>query len=140
MAWLDFQPKTVEGLSVKGGKFKNPFYKPGESELVWDSDLNPEGGVATLKRDFDDVSLMLLGAGMWIEERSSKKDSWMGAGQGILRFHTNENKSNVAVGGSYFGYVNVKGFGAFFDSDEPLGNSVDTLGQYLKTVRRLSNT
>ena len=30
-----------------------------------------------------------------------------------------------------FNYVNAAGYGSFFDSEDPLGNSVDTLGNYI---------
>ena len=41
MAYLKIKPEQIPGLSLSGGKFKNPFYKPGKSELIWDSDFNP---------------------------------------------------------------------------------------------------
>lgn len=129
-AYLEMKPSFAPGLVVRGGKFDNPFFKPGESELLWDSDLNPEGGVATWTKGDDQVTLMLIGSGLWIEERSSGEDSWMGAGQAIVDFKFAQGKSSVAVGGSVFDYVNTVGFSPFFDG-EPKGNSVDTLDHYV---------
>jgi len=131
LAYFQAQHHALSGLTVTGGKFNNPFFKPGGSELIWDSDWNPEGGVASFKRDIDNVSLTLIGAGLWINE-SSSDDSYMAAAQGVVRFRFDEKKSSLAVGGGYFNYANTEGFEAFYESDDPKGNSlaavVDTLG------------
>ncbi|MCK4460483.1 MAG: putative porin, partial [candidate division Zixibacteria bacterium] len=110
--------------NVKGGKFKNPFFKPGKSELIWDGDWNPEGGVAAFKKKSGDFDLTLIGAGLWIDERSSSDDSYIAAGQAVGRIHFNEKKSHVAIGGSIFNYVNAEGFEPFFDHDDAMGNSI----------------
>lgn len=34
-------------VTMVGGKFKNPLWEP--ADLIWDSDINPEGGALTLK-------------------------------------------------------------------------------------------
>ncbi len=114
---------ATPGLTVRGGKFRNPFFKPGSSELVWDSDWNPEGGAVTFERDVDRFSVMLMGCGLWIDERSSGDDSYIAAGQAVGRFHFNEKKSGLAFGGCYFNYANTEGFEPFYDPDDPLGNS-----------------
>jgi hypothetical protein len=127
MAYFETKPAFASGLSVKGGKFGNPFFKPGKSELIWDSDYNPEGGVATFQHTKDNVSVNLIGAGLWIEERSSGDDSWMGGGQGVVRIDVNEGNSSVAVGGSYFNYVNAERYEPFYQADDSKGNSVVAL-------------
>lgn len=123
--------KGVEGLKVIGGKMKNPFFKPGKSELIWDGDVNSEGGVATYQKAIDNFVLTMTGAGFWIDERSSSDDSYIAAGQGVARFNFNDKKSTVAVGGSIFSYTNAKDFEPFFEADDPMGNTdythVDTL-------------
>jgi hypothetical protein len=131
LAYLNFSPKRIEGLEIQGGKFKNPFFKPGKSELIWDSDWNPEGGVATFERDFSDVSITLIGAGLWIDERSDADDSWLAAGQGVLHYKFNEKKTGLAFGAGFFNYVNSAGFDPFYDADDPMGNSIDDDSLYL---------
>jgi hypothetical protein len=137
LAYFETKHEAIPGLKTKGGKFKNPFFKPGESELLWDSDCNPEGGAATFQEDFQNLSLTLIGAGLWIEERSSDKDSWLAAGQAVVRYHLNDKKSSVAVGGGFFNYVNTAGFEPFFDSEEPMGNTVDDSGRYVNDYELL---
>jgi hypothetical protein len=123
-------------LVVQGGKFKNPFYKPGGSELLWDSDLNPEGGVISWTGNTGGGSLLLLGSGLWIEERSSGDDSWMAAGQGIITYRSAEGVPRIALGGGFFQYRNAAGFPPFYDG-EPMGNTLDTLGHYCHDYEQL---
>jgi len=124
LAYFQTTHDAFPGLTITGGKFKNPFFKPGSSQLIWDSDWNPEGGVISLMKGSDNFSLTLTGAGLWIDERSSGDDSYLAAGQGVARFHLNEKKTSVAVGGSFFNYVNAQGFEPFFDNEDAMGNSV----------------
>ena len=130
LAYLEIKPQAIEGLSIRGGKFKNPFFKPGKSELIWDGDMNPEGGVFAFKKDLQSISITVITAGFWIEERSSDDDSWMAAGQGLFTYNMNDKKSGITAGAGFFNYVNTVGFEPFFDADDPAGNTVDTLGLY----------
>lgn len=131
--------KGVEDLKVVGGKMKNPFFKPGKSELIWDSDLNPEGGAATFQKAIDNFVLTLTGAGVWIDERSSSDDSYIAAGQAVGRLYFNEKKSNLTFGGSIFNYVNSKGYEPFFDHEDPMGNSTVLFGDNGDTVLHYAN-
>lgn len=124
LAYFEAYHNATPGLTITGGKFKNPFFRPGSSQLIWDSDWNPEGGAATYKRDVDQFSIMLIGSGLWIDERSSGDDSYIAAGQAVGRFHFNEKKSSIAFGGGYFNYANTEGFEPFYDPDDLLGNSL----------------
>lgn len=130
LAYFEIKPQTLPGFIIQGGKFHNPFFKPGSSELLWDSDLNPEGGLLSWQTQSEPLSLRLIGSGLWIDERSSDKDSWMAAGQGILVFNLKPQNTKVSVGGGFFDFVNAAGYTAFFDG-EPMGNSVDSLDRYL---------
>ena len=130
LAYLTMKPTFAEGLTVTAGKFKNPYFKPGKSELLWDSDLNPEGGVLNYTNQLDNFDITVIGAGLWIEERSSGKDSWLGAGQAVLGFNFNEKKSGVKFGAGMFNYVNVKMYRPFYD-DDAFGNSIDDYGTYM---------
>ncbi|MCP4584227.1 MAG: hypothetical protein GY839_21655 [candidate division Zixibacteria bacterium] len=137
LAYFKIQPEQIPGLSVTTGKFKNPFFKPGKSELVWDSDFNPEGGVANFSNKVDNITVTLIGAGLWIDERSANSDSWIAAGQCIVESRTKDNKSSLAAGGGFYNYANSKGFEPFYDSDEPMGNSMDDNDNYLVEFRIL---
>ncbi len=135
-AYLEMTPDFAPGLIVEGGKFETPFFKPGESELLWDSDLNPEGGAANWTGGGKDIKLELIGAGLWIEERSSQKNSWLAAGQAVLEYEMPDGKGSFAVGSGFFDYENTVGFEPFYN-DEPMGNTVDTLGHYVDKYQLL---
>jgi hypothetical protein len=137
MAYLEITPKWQPELIITAGKFKNLFYKAGSSELLWDSDMNPEGALADYTVSGKEYTFTLIGAGLWIDERSSDKNSWMAAGQAMFRYHIDKKKTNIALGGGWFNYVNALGFEPFFDSGEPMGNSVDANGLYLNDYELL---
>ncbi len=40
LAYAKYQPKAFKGFTVVGGKMKNPFV---HTNMIWDSDVNPEG-------------------------------------------------------------------------------------------------
>lgn len=124
MAYFNFNHEKAPALTVTAGKFKNPFYKAGKSELIWDSDWNPEGGVVNIKKADNSYELNLLGAGLWIEERSSSDDSYLAAAQGNAKFKFNDKKSSVTFSAGFFNYVNTQGFEFFYDDEDPMGNSV----------------
>jgi len=124
LAYFQTTHEKVSNLTLIGGKFKNPFLKPGKSELVWDSDWNPEGGAIKFKKNLDGVTLQAVGAGLWIEERSKDDDSYLLAGQAMARFHMNEKQSSIAVGGGFFNYGNAAGYPTFVEKGDSFGNSM----------------
>jgi len=136
LAYFSMTHEAVPGLTVTAGKFKSPFFSPGKSELIWDSDLNPEGGTASFEHSADNLKITLIGAGLYAEERSSNDDSWIGAGQGVAEYDMNDGKSKVVVGGGLFHYENAEGFEPFFDGKSK-GNSIDTLGRYMNEYNLL---
>jgi len=80
--WIDqvYKPAFAPGLEIGGGKFKNPSV---HTEIVWDSDVNPEGAYekysCTGWKYFE--SFVTLGQ-MWIYERKREKDASLLAWQG----------------------------------------------------------
>lgn len=139
LAYFEAYHPELPGITVTAGKFKNPFFKPGSSELIWDSDWNPEGGVVSFNAKSDNSAFTLSGAGLWIDERSSGDDSWLGAIQGVATFKMNEDKTSLAVGGSFFSYVNAEGFSPFFDDEDPMGNSVTVIHDEGEEVLQYAN-
>jgi hypothetical protein len=140
MAYLETEHDKLPGFTLTAGKFENPFFKPGSSELVWDSDWNPEGGVFQYEKSAEQVTVTLIGAGLWIDERSSDDDSYLAAAEGLLRYDFAGDMTSLAVGGAYYNYVNTEGFEFFYDG-ESMGNSVavDTVfdGDEIEEIRQL---
>ena len=126
LAYFEYKPSKLKGLKVVGGKFKNSFFKPGKSELIWDGDLNLEGGAFNYHSEKDNFNFNLTGAGLWIDESSSGDNVSLLAGQGGAILYFNEKKSSVAIGSSYFIYNNIKNHTALYEVDDPKGNSSET--------------
>ncbi len=130
IARFEYKPAQLKGFSLQAGKFPNPFYRAGKSELIWDVDLHPEGSAVVYTRSSGDINFDLRGAGLWINERSSEADTWLAGVQGIIGMTQADDRPGISVGLSYFLYGNVVGQEPFFESDEPMGNTVDEDGNY----------
>lgn len=124
LAYFEIRSKSFPGFTLDAGKMKNPFFRPGSTQLIWDSDLNPEGGALSFKHSANEnVSFDAVGSGLWVVERSAAKDSWIAAGQARINFKTTDKKTDFVLGGSYFDYVNAQGYQFFYDMSNPFGNS-----------------
>jgi len=128
LAYFEMNLTALSGLKLIGGKATNQFYRPGNSELIWDSDLRHEGLIANYKIEFDHRTLQLIGAGLWITERSDDDNSYLAAGQAVLTHNFLDHEGSVTFGGSYFFYVNTKGLPTFYDYYSGKGNSVTPYG------------
>jgi len=122
--------KAVDGLTVKGGKFKNPFYKPVKSELLWDSDFRPEGLALQYKKN----NLFFNGGWFYLEERSKADDSFLLGSQ--LGYSTILNGTKMTIGTGYFAYTEVKELSlSDFDyleaEGDSFGNTLDAEGKFV---------
>ena len=124
LAYFDWVT-PIEGLTVTGGKFENPFRRAGGNGLLWDSDLRPEGGAIIFNRG----ALTATAVALWTEESSNDDDSFVLASQFGWRQALGDDVRLLA-GVGYYNFVDTKGEPVFFDGD-PRGNSVDAFGNYL---------
>ncbi|MFC1781244.1 putative porin [Planctomycetota bacterium] len=109
LAYFNWHPAEEERLNVFGGKMKNPFYKVGSNELIWDSDLNPEGLAAQYVWTLSDTDqLFLNGSGFWVDESSLDVDTSLWGTQAYWK-HTISNPDYVLAGASYYDYGNLQG-------------------------------
>ncbi|HMP76793.1 MAG TPA: putative porin [Kiritimatiellia bacterium] len=107
LAYLDWHPATISGLHVIGGKMENPFLRV--SDLVWDSDLNPEGLAIKHTLGGDGLDLRLSAGSFWVEERSATSDDAMLYGaQAVGSFKKDD--LNILIGAGYFLFENLEGF------------------------------
>ena len=111
-------------LRLLGGKMKNPFFRAGGNSLIWDSDFNPKGVVATFKSDnmFGNLGLMAVNEG-------AGADVFMVAAQSGFTFRPTETTS-LTAGLGYFDYHGVAGAEPFYKGRSK-GNSLDVDGTYL---------
>jgi hypothetical protein len=114
LAYAHYHPAWMEGMDVYAGKVENPFYKVGGSQLIWDDDLNPEGGAVKLasKLGENDTLYTNLGA-FWVDldrEGDGRVDSGLVGIQSYLR-HALAGEDYVIAGAGYYDYGNIKGRG-----------------------------
>ena len=90
-AWLDLAYltyKPVDGAKVLAGKMKNPFMRVGKSQLIWDSDVNPEGATAGYTLGGEGLNLSATAGHFWVNEIKSPdvEDVVLNAGQLAVGF------------------------------------------------------
>ena len=109
LAYFDYHPVNIAGLNVLGGKIKNPFYKVGKNQLVWDGDMNPEGVAGKYIMSFSDTAaLHFNGGGFWVSEESSSADTSLWGAQAYIK-QTIGNPDYILAGASFWDYGNIQG-------------------------------
>ncbi len=109
LAYFDYHPVNIEGLNVLGGKIKNPFYTVGKNQLVWDTDLTPEGIAGKYAMPFSDsAALHFNGGGFWISEESSSADTSLWGAQAYIK-QTIGDPGYILAGASFWDYGNLQG-------------------------------
>ncbi len=131
IASFHWTPEKVSGLSVTGGKSKVPFYKPGKAELIWDSDLRPEGISANFKHKSGAASFYITAAGFWVNEESSAVDAGLRAVQARVKVASANGKTSVIGGAGYFDYSNLQGRATIYKAAKGFGNTLDGSGNYM---------
>ena len=117
-----FKWAALEGLTVSGGKFQNPLYRPGQHSLLWDGDWNPEGaGLNYVSGPFFANAI-----GFWLESDSKNDKSLTWGGQLGAAVPIADDVKFTAGAGYY--HFNTSGKGTFYGSDTNfLGNSYDSI-------------
>jgi hypothetical protein len=96
-------------LNVVGGKIKNPFLTVGKNQLIWDSDLNPEGIAAQYGLALGEKTKAQINAGgFWVQENSTGVDTGLWGVQGYVT-QTVCQSDTLLIGASYFDYGNIQG-------------------------------
>ncbi len=119
LAFVNYHPATVEGLNVIAGKMKNLYYRPGNSDLLFDTDVNPEGIAATYGRDLNEgLSLFGTLGGYYINERSTDVDTSLWGLQGGVKGKVPGVEGvDFTLGAGYFDYGNIEGQAALASDD-----------------------
>ena len=107
--WIDriyatYKPSFLPGLELGGGKFKNPFVS---TDIVWDSDVNPEGAYEKYTcSSWKSFQPFLILGQMVIEEQKGGKDASLLAWQGGFKAKiTPRVKWTLAA--TYYDYYNL---------------------------------
>jgi len=97
----------LKGLKVIGGKFVRGDYLWAPTDLLWDGDINPEGGSFNYKTSLLDGIDFWTNGGVWVlDEISGERDPFMKYIQGGLGYKEGGLDGKFAV--TYYDPVNVK--------------------------------
>ncbi|MBK6879821.1 MAG: putative porin [Elusimicrobia bacterium] len=75
LAYLELKPLPgahADTLVVSGGRMKNPLWQTYSSDLVWDSDLNPEGLGENVKLSLAGFGRVFVNASQWVVNEKKK--------------------------------------------------------------------
>ena len=107
-------------LTLRGGKLKNPLFTP--ADLIWDSDINPEGGAAQFNYKASDTLGLFTNVGFFIlDERTkeavkgnstTKQDPFMYVFQPGFEWKFQDadfnNFAKLKASVAYYGFTHVK--------------------------------
>ena len=117
-AYLDWSPVAYEGVSVWAGKMKQPLVTT--SNLIWDSDVTPEGIALKLEHELDFATLYANAAVFMAEERSSDDDTYL---WGLQLAAEAGDDISIKGGTTYYIWNNIEDFGLLVEEDDSFGNS-----------------
>ncbi|MDZ3993366.1 putative porin [Pseudomonas sp. Teo4] len=110
-AYLDWHPTGVPNLHLIGGKMQQPWVSMGD--IIWDSDINPEGFAATYKTDLGGAEVFASAGQYTLKDNVDgdgvqyKHDAQVYHGQLGTKFAP-VDALKVTVGASIYGYDNDK--------------------------------
>jgi len=125
-AYVDYHPASIKDVKVFAGKIANPYYTVGNSDLLLDSDVTPEGIAAVYKTKLSDtLDLFGTAGGFYVDERQLDADTSLWAVQGGSTWHFGEEKkSHLTAGAGYYDYGNTIGrAGLGSDATQFYGNT-----------------
>ncbi len=126
LAYFRYMP--VKGLAIIGGKMNNPFWRPGSNQLIWDSDLSPEGLALNYSHSLDNMKFFATGGLFWMADRNGDdKDGTLLGGQvgGEMKF----GDFRINLAGGLHNYSKIQGYAPLY-RDRAYGNTLDAEGNF----------
>ncbi|VAW13643.1 hypothetical protein MNBD_BACTEROID05-877 [hydrothermal vent metagenome] len=127
-AFAEYTP--TDWVSIIGGKFKRKKYLWEPGDLLWDTDINPEGGSIQLRHELKDSVNVYTNAGVWIldESTSDPSDPYLFYVQSGVKLKDDDSGTDAQVAFTYYSFDSVKGA----TLDGALGdNTADSNGDLL---------
>ncbi len=125
LAYVDFHPKALAGLSLFAGKMNLPFEVAEKTELMWDNDLTPEGLALRYRRGVCARAEIFLNGALFDIRDTDPDDlgeAWMLGGQAGLDAKLPRGVG-LTVGAGYFNYEGAIGRFGFYRTTEFYGNT-----------------
>ncbi|RKY29482.1 MAG: hypothetical protein DRP79_00240 [Planctomycetota bacterium] len=114
-AYVIYKPKWLKGLTLGGGKWKNPFV---HTDLVWDSDVNPEGAYESFKYEVCNgfTPFITLGQMMVQENKGALEDANLMAYQAGFDLKLADSVK-LTFAGTFYNFLNYEEAGNFPKAD-----------------------
>ncbi|MFH0754482.1 MAG: putative porin [Candidatus Omnitrophota bacterium] len=122
------QYKPVNGLTLTGGKIKNPVWQP--NDLLWDGDINPDGIAAQISYGLlSNVDVFMNNMLMILTEDRLAKDAepYMVAIQPGIKWGITDNV-NLKLAAAYYNFSGVQERSSFVGQST---NSLDASSKYM---------
>jgi len=110
----------IPPLSMRVGKMSQPWFVA--EDLVFSTDVNPEGIAANAAFGTDSLALMLHGGAFVVDERSADVETMLYSVQAATKFSFGK-KEYVMAGASLYAYDNLEDTGLQVDPAKSFGNS-----------------
>ncbi len=123
LAYGQYRPIALkQRVKFTAGKAPLLFFRPGETELLWDNDLRPEGITASFHLSVGQVDVKVLGGAYVLEERAEDDETYLRAGQLVISTEQISGVRLLKFGVGYFGFSGIAGRTPLF-GDAFFGNS-----------------
>lgn len=119
LAW-----SAAEGLDLIAGEMANPFFRAGDTALMWDSDVDPRG----LAGKFQAGAVFGRAGGFLLNYRENSVESRVYGAQAGVELEVAGAALTTGVG--WFDFTDTAGHTPLY-GDDPQGNSVDLQGLYI---------
>jgi hypothetical protein len=118
-----FDWNVAGDLHLVAGRRKNILFAPGNSDLIWDTDLNFDGLAVNYGLNLSDSKVSLVLSNDWLAKNTTadKKDNHLITGQ--LSARSKLADLDIAVGAGLFHYTNMTGQTAINGGTDFRGNS-----------------
>lgn len=123
--------KITSSMRLIGGKFKRKKYLWAPTDLLWDSDINPEGGSFSIAGAVVGNLDYWGNVGVWVLDEngnSDKPDPFMNYLQGGLKYKEGMFDAKLAVTG--YGFQGIKGITLDHSAGTNTGSSTGLLSTY----------
>ena len=115
---------ATDELELVAGEMKNPFFLTGDTALMWDSDVDPQGIAAK----FESGPFFGRAGGFLLDYRADGVKSRLYAAQAGVTFDV--AGSTVSAGVGWFDFTDIANNTPLY-GDDAKGNSVDIEGRYI---------
>ncbi|OGX32798.1 MAG: hypothetical protein A2787_07420 [Omnitrophica WOR_2 bacterium RIFCSPHIGHO2_01_FULL_48_9] len=110
-AYAEFTPPEVKGLKMAGGKFLMKDYLWTPTDLLWDTDINPEGGSLHYEHQIVKGLTGYLNTGIWVIDENGatdRSDPFMHNVQGGVKIKNENLGVEANLAGVYYAFHGLK--------------------------------